>query len=310
MRSIACIIALLFLLFSSLTGCFSAKEEPQQIPSPQVGGPSSATGLIINVPEISKVETINVPGNVGPGQRVFINETETLVDAGGNFNAQVKLVPGQNPITVKVVSSDNKSIYTTVKNVNYTPSNDPALSVIIPSSYSSETETLIIKGTTDPGCQIDVNGNRSLPDEKGNFIVSVPLEKGDNIVKVVSTNPKGKTSTVQQVVNFNKLNNKQPTLVVSSPEPTKDGYVSTDKINVSGFTEPNNLIEIYNNYYNGDTNVKSLIFKGNLKNGQFSVNVTLSKEGGGVNDLLIVATNEFGGSTSETRTVIYKEPPK
>jgi len=308
MKRITFSAVLLSFIIYGLTGCFGKTEEPPSVSTQQAGGPSSSKGLVINIPETSKEEIINIPGNIGPSQRIFINDTEALVDDVGNFNAQLKLVPGQNSVSIKVVSSDNKSIYSTAKSVNYIPSNNPKLDVTIPGVYNSDTETMIIKGVTDPGCQVEANGYRVTPDEKGNFIVSVPLEKGDNIVKVVSTNQKGKTSTVQQVVTYSKLNNKEPTLIVSSPEPTKDGYVSSEKIKITGFTEPNNLIEIYNNYYNGDNNVKSLIFKGTTRNGQFSADVTLSKEGGGINDLLIIATNEFGGTTSETRTVIYKAP--
>ncbi|MDF9408083.1 MAG: hypothetical protein A4E52_00048 [Pelotomaculum sp. PtaB.Bin013] len=308
MKKIAFATVLFLLTVGVLTGCFNNKAQEQpEVPTEQEGGgglPSSSSGLVLNIPETSKEEILNIPGNIGTGQRIFINESEVAVDAAGNFNAQLKLVPGLNSVSIKVVSFDNKSIYSTAKSVNYIPSSNPKLDVTIPGTYNSDSETMIINGVTEPGCQVDANGYRVTPDEKGNFIVRVPMEKGENIVKVVSTNQKGKTSTVQQVVTYSKLN-KQPTLVVSSPQP-KDGYVSTEKIKISGFTEPNNLVEIYNNYYNGDTAVKSLIFKGTTSNGQFSADVTLSKDGGGVNDLLIVATNEFGGTTSETRNIIYK----
>jgi len=310
MKKIAFATVLLILTIGGLTGCFGKTQEQPEVPAQQdeEGFPSSSSsssGLVINIPDTSKEEILNIPGNIGLEQRIFINESEVAVDAGGNFNAQLKLVPGLNSVSIKVVSFDNKSIYSTAKSVNYIQSNNPRLDVTIPGTYNSNSDTMIINGVTDPGCQVDANGYRVTPDEKGNFIVSVPMETGENIVKVVSTDQKGKTSTVQQVVNYSRLNDKQPTLVVSSPEP-KDGYVSTEKIKISGFTEPNNLIEIYNNYYNGDTAVKSLIFKGATSNGQFSADVTLSKEGGGVNELLIMATNEFGGTESETRRVTYK----
>ncbi|MCG9968631.1 hypothetical protein L9W92_11280 [Pelotomaculum terephthalicicum JT] len=310
MKKIAFTIVLILLIAGGLTGCLGKTQEQTDASAQQEEGgysssSSSSSGYVFNIPETSKEETLNIPGNIGPGQRIFINESEAAVDGFGNFNAQLKLTPGLNSVALKVVSSDNKSIYATAKSVNYIPSDNPKLDVTIPGEYNSDTEMLIIKGATEPGCQVDANGYRATPDEKGDFIVSVPLENGENVVKVTSTNQKGKTSTVQQVVTYSRLNNKQPTLVVSSPEP-KDGYVSTEKIKISGFTEPNNLIEIYNNYYNGDSAVKSLIFKGTTSNGQFSADVTLSKEGGGVNNLLIVATNAFGGTISETRNVIYK----
>lgn len=308
MKNKLIIIAALVFTSSWLTGCLGLTSEETRSPVRQNSVSADPIGFVIDIPETTDTEILNIPGSIGLEQRVFINNSEVFIDSFGNFSAQVQLEPGLNSISIKVIGSDNKSVYSTAKNVNYIVSHTPRLDVVIPATYTSDAENLIIKGITDPGCRVDANGYQVQPDENGNFIVSIPLEKGDNIVKVVSTNQQGKTSTAQQVVSYSLLNNKPPTLVVSSPEPTKDGYISTERIRISGFTEPNNLVEIYNNYYNGDAAVNSLVFKGTTGNGQFSVDVTLSKDGGGINDLQIVATNEFGRTTSETRQIIYKAP--
>jgi hypothetical protein len=230
-------------------------------------------------------------------------------DPFGNFNAQVRLTPKRNYIPVRVVSEDGKAIFSTAKVVNFNESGNPYLDVVIPQAFTSRDPKMIISGITEPDCKVNANGNTVVPDENGNFIVDVPLEEGDNIVKIVSTNPKGKSSTVQRVVSYNVPKNMQPMLVVSSPEPSPDGYVSSERLRIVGFTDPFNIIEIYNNYYNGDETVKSLVFKGTIpRNGQFSVDVSLSTTGTGVNDLQIVATNENGGTATESRRVTYKEP--
>lgn len=315
MKRLAVTAVLLLVMLYGITGCREKIEEapPPPEPSPPAGGAalpfSSASGLVLNLPETTSEEILHIPGNAGPGQRLFINEDEVLTGPDGSFTARINLVPGDNSLSIKVVSMDQKAVYATAKSVRYVPSGNPRLEVTIPEEYQAETEMMIVQGTTDPGCRVDANGIWVTPDENGGFIAGMPLKTGDNIVKITSTNPKGKTSMVQQVVTFNKLNNKQPTLIVAAPEPDKDGFISSERITISGFTEPNNLIEIYNNYYNDDTSVQSLVFKGTAKNGQFSADVTLSQDGYGVNDLLIVATNEHGLTTSETRTVIYKETP-
>lgn len=313
MKRLAAVSVLFLLVICGITGCFWQTEAPPPEPAPQDDSVaslvSSASGLVFNVPETTNEEILVIPGNVGPGQRLFINEDEVLTGPDGQFEARISLIPGNNSISIKLVSLDQKAIYATAKNVRCIPSGNPRLDVSIPEEYQAETEMMFVRGTTDPGCRVDANGHWVTPDEKGGFIACIPLKTGENVVKITSTNPKGKTSTVQQVVTFNKLNNKPPTLIVASPEPDKDGFVSSERITISGFTEPNNLIEIYNNYYNGDNSVQSLIFKGTAGNGKFSADVTLSKDGYGQNELLIVATNEYGLTTSETRTVTYKEAP-
>lgn len=304
-------LIVLLLMISGLTGCLSLQQEQPVAPVLENTdeSASAAVDLVVTIPETHGEEILNIPGRIGPGLRVFINEAEALIDPAGNFNVQVQLVAGKNPISIQVLAEDNTSVYSTARNVDYVTSGNPLLQLTIDEVYRSDSETMILRGVTEADCNIDANGYRFAPDEDGNFIVGIPLEEGDNIVKVVSTNPQGKTSTVQQVVSYSRLNSTQPTLVVSSPEPSVDGYISSERIKISGFTEPNNVVEIYNNYYNGDTAVESLLFKGTTTNGQFTVDVTLSKDGGGVNDLLIVATNSFGRTASEARRIIYKETP-
>jgi len=216
------LLIMLILFMNGLTGCsslliFKGKGEqstqPQGQPQAQTdSAPENSSGFsaslgsfTINIPEASKEETLNIPGTVGLDQLIFINETEVPIGSEGKFDYPMQLIPGQNRITIKVMSMDGKSIYTTEKTVRYTPTISPDLSVSIPSAFQSDTNMLILKGTTGPDCVIDANGYKANPDEKGDFLVGVPLRNGDNIVKVVSTNPSGKTSTVQQVVRFSKV---------------------------------------------------------------------------------------------------------
>ncbi|MCL2766849.1 MAG: hypothetical protein FWD21_04120 [Peptococcaceae bacterium] len=304
---------ILLLLLGSLSGCawFDPIKVDPEPPRPYTAQDSSAIDLVLDIPDYSVNEILSIPGRIGPGLRVIIDGTEMDIDPFGNFLAQVRLTREKNYIPVRVVSNDGKAIYATSKVVNYDRyANIPRLDVIIPATVTSRDARVIISGATDPDCRINANGNTAQTDENGSFIVNVPLTAGDNIVRLTATNSKGRTSTVQQVVNYSVPVDMQPMLVVSSPEPSPDGFVSTDRIKIVGFTDPYNIIEIYNNYYNGDESVKSLVFKGTIpRNGQFSVDVTLSTTGGGVNDLQIVATNSNGGTATESRRVTYKNLP-
>ena len=305
---------IILLLAACLTGCWPQPPVAPDTTRQYKGQLSSAIDLVLDIPDVSTSDVISVPGRIGPGLRVFIDETEMDLDPFGNFVAQVRLTKQRNYIQVRVVSEDGKAVYSTSRVINYNQTANPRLDVVIPAAVSSRDAKMIISGRTDPDCKISANGRSASPDENGNFIIEVPLELGDNIVKLTATNTKGKTSTAQQVVTYSVPKNMQPMLVVSSPEPSSDGYVSTERIKIVGFTNPYNIIEIYNNYYNGDVSVKSLVFKGTIpRSGQFSVDVTLSTAGDfpntGVNDLQIVATNENGGTATESRRVTYKEPP-
>ena len=309
------LVGILLLTLGYLTGCLPTPPEAPDDTKVYKEQLSSAIDLVLDIPDVSTNEVLSIPGRIGPGLRVFIEETEMDLDPFGNFVAQVRLTRAKNYIRIRVVSEDGKAIYSTSKVVNYNQSANPFLDVVIPATVSARDAKVILTGQTDPDCKINANGRSAVPDENGNFIVEVPLEIGDNIVKLTATNPKGKTSTAQRVVSYNTPVDMQPMLVVSSPEPSADGYVSTDRIKIVGFTDPYNIIEIYNNYYNSDGEVKSLVFKGTIpRSGQFSVDVSLSTTGSsdanwGVNELQIVSTNSNGGTATETRRVTYKEPP-
>ena len=299
----------LLLALGLLAGCMPQPPTPADDSRVYREQLSSAIDFTLDIPEVSTNEVLSIPGRIGPGLRVFIEETEMDLDPFGNFVAQVRLTQKKNYIRVRVVSEDGKDIYATSKVVNYNQSANPFLDVVIPATVSARDAKVILTGQTDPDCKVSANGRSAVPDENGNFIVEVPLEIGDNIVKIVATNPKGKTSTAQRVVSYNTPVNMQPMLVVSSPEPSVDGFVSSDRIKVVGFTDPYNIIEIYNNYYNDDGAIKSLIFKGTTpRNGQFSVDVSLSANDGDVNEIQVVATNANGGTATESRRVTYKEP--
>ena len=261
-----------------------------------------APTLTINIPDQSTDKTIEIPGIIGKGQKIFVNDKEGSVDVNGNFIATVNLVPGINQLTFKVYSKDGSSVYSTGKSVTYTP-HIPKLIITnsIPSNYASETSTITIFGTTDSNCKVTANGANSLPDVNGNFIITVPLKSGENIIKLESTNTSGLVNSVQQVINFTKVDKKpKPNLVLSLPD---TGFVSSKDITINGFTDPNNIIEIYNNYSDSRNTVKSLIFKGSIKNGSFAIPVLLSE---GSNTLLIRATNELNITTDLTKTVTYK----
>lgn len=264
---------------------------------------SSAQSLYINIPDTTSDPILNIPGKVATGQKLFINEEEVTVETDGTFVSTINLSPGKNIISIKVVSSDNKSTYSTGRSVEYIilGGNNPFIQLDSPGIPSQHNKNvLVIKGITEPNCIIDANGYKTLAEENGRFIVSVPLKDGDNLIKVVSTNKAGKTSTIQEVVNYDK----RPTIIINDPALGTDPnyYISSDKITISGFTEPNNLVKVFTNPADVG-NIQSSVSSCNVNNGMFSTEINLST---GRNEIVINAVNQFGKSSNKTIFVTKK----
>ncbi len=158
--------------------------------------PQSAQPFSFNVPEKSIEPVLQFTGKVAPGYRVFVNEKEFFADPDGIFNAEVNLEQGSNQLHIKVVSFDGKSIFTTSKKVAYDPK--PKLEVMQPDHISGR--SLNITGSTDPYCIVDVNGHKTRADNSGNFAITIPTDASYNVIKVVSTNQAGKSTTVQKTI--------------------------------------------------------------------------------------------------------------
>lgn len=321
-----------FILSSALVLSGCGAQTPT---TPGTGGntPSGSTGFgssndfHLAIPDKTEEPSINLTGTAGKTQKVFINQQEQTLDDQGKFTALVDLVPGENVINVKVTNADGSSLYSTGKTIVYEPQDPqptpPTLQVTFPDPGGYPLQ--IVQGLTDPNCEIEANGGKFRSDELGNFIASVPLRSGPNIITVTSTNEEGLKSTRQQVVTYtpppdeqttpNTPTVNQPTqptqpaneqlyLNVSLPE-GDEGYISQNSITVNGFTNANNLVEVYVNYFDDDEEKSSLIFSGKATNGRFSVKASLAEE---ENTLIIKATNTKGESQTIERSVYYKVP--
>ena len=60
--------------------------------------------------------------------------------------------------------------------------------------------SLEVRGQTNPGAQIKVNGQQVYIDDKGNFSVGLDLGEGLNLITVEARNSAGKTTTVERSI--------------------------------------------------------------------------------------------------------------
>lgn len=192
----------LFLLALLLAGCGKSKNNQQtetqqdaqqgQQKSAVVSSSPSVQPFSLNIPDKSLIQNLAIVGKVAPGYRMFINEKEYPVDSSGNIKAQVSLLIGNNPINIRIISSDGKAVYTTTKNVEFAPK--PKMEV---QTIQVLGNSLTVTGTTDPNSIVDVNGDKTQADGTGNFTITTPLN-GEDSVRILSTNQASKTSIIEQ----------------------------------------------------------------------------------------------------------------
>lgn len=91
------------------------------------------------------------------------------------------------------VSSKPRSIV-----IDTTP---PAIFILSPAGdISTEAKEITLSGTTEPYCQVKINGAGASIHSKGGFETKVPLKPGTNILTVESTDPAGNTASVLRKV--------------------------------------------------------------------------------------------------------------
>ena len=144
---------------------------------------SSANIIISGIS--SKDQTIKLYINDG-----FVEETKTKEDGTFSFEEEIKL--GENTIKVKAVVGDKESEFS--KSITIAlKSAPPSLNVSSPSDSQSfkDQNTVDIQGTTDPDVKITVNGFWAITDSDGSFSYRLPLQSGENKIKITATDIAG-----------------------------------------------------------------------------------------------------------------------
>ncbi|OGH38271.1 MAG: hypothetical protein A3B44_01315 [Candidatus Levybacteria bacterium RIFCSPLOWO2_01_FULL_38_21] len=134
----------------------------------------------------SKNEIINLYINDSLSEK---KETED----NGNFSFKISLKTGDNKIKAKATKTDKESDFSNELVATYINS-PPSLSVDSPTDgqkFEKDQNTLKVLGKTDSGVRITVNGFWAVIDENNNFSYSLPLQDGDNAIKVVAQDQAG-----------------------------------------------------------------------------------------------------------------------
>lgn len=195
------LIALLVLKFgipflANLSLFLSGSQSKEQV---NVQSPSFiAPPVLDSFPEATSSADIIISGVASKKQTINLYINNELVDTtksgdDGKFSFKEKITPGENTINAKAVTNEKESdfsnnIITAFKNA------PPSLNVSSPSdgqSFSKDQNTAEVKGTSDSDVKVTVNGLWAITDNNGNFSYNLPLQNGENKIKVAATDLAG-----------------------------------------------------------------------------------------------------------------------
>jgi len=146
-----------------------------------------------------------------------------------------------------------------------------------------------VSGQVPADASVTVNGKPAEVDASGIFSLDLLLQEGDNIIRVVATDPIGNTATEEVVVH---VRTQGPTIALAN---VPDGLiVDASTLRVSGKVEPGSVLSVNGGSVPTDNQ------------GTFSTIVTLQE---GNNLLTLTATDRAGNTTSLQRVVVFEAAP-
>ncbi len=180
---------------------------------------------------------------------VTINNINASI-SGGNWNAQVALVEGQN--TIYVVATDNSPKANLTKDsisIVYDPDAEdntpPVINFESPKdndTVSTASKTITVTATDNSGVLwVKLNGT-AMTYLSGNYSGKATLLQGNNIIVLVASDTKGntQTDTLHIVYSQSVEDNTPPTIAITRP--TEQSIVTDDSVWVEGVATDNSDI--------------------------------------------------------------------
>lgn len=136
-----------------------------------------------------------------------VDKTQTQDDKSFSFDS-VTLTKGDNAIQVKVTDekSNKESDFSNQVTISY-KTDKPKLTVDSPSdnqSFSKDSNTAPVSGTTDPGDKVTVNGLWAIVSDDGKFSYTIPLQNGNNKLKIIAADDAGNTTEIDKTVTYSQ----------------------------------------------------------------------------------------------------------
>ena len=134
------------------------------------------------------------------------NVNSSTVDDKGNFSFDGMLKEGENQVKVIAVNNNKKSDFSNTLTILLKTSK-PQLNIISPTdgqSFKKDQNSVNVSGSTDPGTNVTVNGFWAVIDENNNFSYILPLQNGDNQIKILTTDQAGNQTEKDLKVNYSQ----------------------------------------------------------------------------------------------------------
>lgn len=225
---------------------------------------------------------IDIKGTTEPGALLRINDV-TIEHQGAGFCATVELAnEGANTITLEVSDALRNGFSRTM--TVYLDTVPPPLALKGPvNGLLTNQSSVEVRGRTDAGTIVKVNGQRTPVDRDGCFTATVELmQEGANPIVVVATDAAGNSEQARVTI----LRDSFVNYTITSPA---DGdQVKTKNITVTGKAEP------------GSTVTVSGIGVSPRADGSFSLDMLLVD---GPNVIVIAIRDRAGNTVTETMTV-------
>ena len=163
------------------------------------------------LPPATNSAEIIISGSSSKGETIYlyINNSivdQTQTDEKGVFHFVENLEKGSNLINAKAEYKNSKSSLSDSFNVLFINSS-PTLNISSPQdgeSFKKDQNSVTVSGKTDPGISVTVNGFWAVIDDNNNFSYNLPLQNGDNQIKIIATDQAGNKTEKDLKVNYSQ----------------------------------------------------------------------------------------------------------
>jgi len=154
--------------------------------------------ILNSLPSATNSAEIVITGKSAKKSQIelFINDSlvnKASANSKGEFEFEHTLSEGNNKISVRTRDNDKTSDFSQNFDVIF-DSKAPELSINSPSdsqSFSKDQNKAQVSGKTEADSTVTVNGFRAIVDGSGNFSYNLPLQNGENRIKVVASDLAG-----------------------------------------------------------------------------------------------------------------------
>jgi len=174
-----------------------------------------AIPILNPLPQATNSAHIVISGRSSKGYQVLLylnnsNVDQVNADENGSFVFSENLVSGDNQIKAKAKFNNKQSDFSDTIDVTLKNS-PPTLDVSSPSdgqgfnkNQVNTGNTINVTGKTDQGVSVTINGFWAVVDDSNNFSYTLPLQNGDNQIKIVAIDQAGNKTEKDLKVNFSQ----------------------------------------------------------------------------------------------------------